>query len=143
MINRKNDLSAIQELLRSFPVVGIIGARQVGKSAAALLLESRIGEQFDAIVTGASPKGAWARLLKMPVEGRLVHGFEGVDVGNRIRVQLVFIDVERGYRFQESPPFRWPRVRRGWKARASGILLKIVRHFIDSVRDIDSLSRVR
>jgi len=71
--------------------------RQVGKSAAALLLESRIGEQFDAVVTGASSKGTWARLLNMPVEGRLVYGFEGIDVGNRIRVQLTYVDVDRGY----------------------------------------------
>jgi VacB/RNase II family 3'-5' exoribonuclease len=71
--------------------------RQVGKSAAALLLESRIGEQFDTIVTGASSKGTWVRLLKLPVEGRLVHGFEGVDVGDRIRVELISVDVERGF----------------------------------------------
>lgn len=71
--------------------------RQVSKSAAALLLESRIGEQFEAIVTGASSKGTWVRLLKIPVEGRLVHGVEGIDVGDRIRVQLISIDVERGY----------------------------------------------
>ena len=71
--------------------------RQVGKSAAALLLESRIGEQFDAIVTGASDKGTWARLLTIPVEGRVVHGFEGMDVGDRIRVQLIAVDVERGF----------------------------------------------
>ena len=71
--------------------------RQVGKSAAALLLESRIGEQFDAIVTGASDKGTWARLLTIPVEGRVVRGFGGVDVGDRIRVQLIAMDVERGY----------------------------------------------
>jgi exoribonuclease-2 len=71
--------------------------RQVGKSAAALLLETRIGEQFEAIVTGASDKGTWARLLTIPVDGRLVRGFEGVDVGDRIRVQLVSVSVERGY----------------------------------------------
>jgi VacB/RNase II family 3'-5' exoribonuclease len=71
--------------------------RQVGKSAAALLLESRIGEQFDAIVTGASSKGTWVRLLNVPVEGRVVHGFEGLDVGDRVRVQLISTDVERGY----------------------------------------------
>ena len=71
--------------------------RQVGKSAAALLLESRIGEQFDAIITGASDKGTWARLLTMPVEGRVVRGFGGVDVGDRIRVQLIAVDVERGF----------------------------------------------
>jgi len=71
--------------------------RQVDKSAAALLLESRIGEQFDALVTGASDKGTWVRLLPMPVEGRLVRGFAGLDVGDRVRVRLVSTDVERGY----------------------------------------------
>ena len=71
--------------------------RQVGKSAAALLLESRIGEQFDSIVTGAAAKGTWVRLLTMPVEGKLVGGFEGIDVGDRIRVQLTSVDVQRGF----------------------------------------------
>ncbi len=71
--------------------------RQVGKSAAALLLESRIGEQFDAVVTGAADKGTWVRLLKVPVEGKLVQGFGGLDVGNRTRVQLISVDVERGF----------------------------------------------
>ena len=71
--------------------------RQVGKSAAALLLESRIGEQFDAVVTGASDKGTWVRLLNMPVEGKLVSGFEGLDVGDQVRVQLISINVERGF----------------------------------------------
>jgi len=71
--------------------------RQVDKSAAALLLESRINEQFEAIVTGASDKGTWVRLLPMPVEGKLVKGFEGLDVGDRVHVQLIAVDVERGY----------------------------------------------
>ena len=71
--------------------------RQVGKSAAALLLQSRVGESFDAIVTGASAKGTWVRLLTLPVEGRLFSGFEGMDVGNRLRVQLVSTNVERGF----------------------------------------------
>ena len=71
--------------------------RLVEKSAAAMLLESRTGEQFDAIVTGAADKGTWVRLMEPPVEGRLVSGFEGQDVGNRLRVQLVRTDIERGY----------------------------------------------
>jgi VacB/RNase II family 3'-5' exoribonuclease len=71
--------------------------RQVTKSAGALLLESRIGEQFDSIVTGASDKGTWVRLLNIPVEGKLVQGSEGVDVGDQIRVQLISTDVQRGY----------------------------------------------
>jgi exoribonuclease R len=67
----------------------------VAKSAAAMLLESRIGEQFAALVTGASAKGTWARLLAIPVEGRVVHGFEGADVGDQIRVRLTSVNVER------------------------------------------------
>jgi exoribonuclease-2 len=71
--------------------------RQVGKSAAALLLESRIGEQFDSFITGASEKGTWVRLLSVPVEGKLVQGIEGLDVGDRVRVQLTSVDVQRGF----------------------------------------------
>jgi exoribonuclease-2 len=71
--------------------------RQVGKSAAALLLSSRIGERFEGIVTGAADKGTWVRIFHPPVEGRLLYGFEGVDVGHRLRVQLIHTDVERGY----------------------------------------------
>ena len=71
--------------------------RQVGKSAAALLLESRIGEQFDSFVTGASEKGTWVRLLSVPVEGKLLQGFEGLDVGDQVKVQLVSVDVQRGF----------------------------------------------
>jgi exoribonuclease-2 len=71
--------------------------RQVGKSAAALLLESQIGQQYDAIVTGASGKGTWARLLNLPVEGKVVQGFEGMDVGDRVRVQLISVNVMHGF----------------------------------------------
>ena len=71
--------------------------RQVIKSAAAIMLESRLGERFDAIVTGASVKGTWVRLLQVPVEGKLVSGFEGLDVGNQLRVQLIHTDVGRGF----------------------------------------------
>lgn len=71
--------------------------RQVSKSAAALVIESRIGEQFDAFVTGASEKGTWVRLLTVPVEGKLMQGFEGLDVGDRIRVALTAVDVQRGF----------------------------------------------
>jgi exoribonuclease-2 len=71
--------------------------RQVEKSAAALLLESRIGEQFDSIVTGASEKGTWVRLLTVPVEGKLISGFDGVDVGERTRVKLTSVNVQQGF----------------------------------------------
>jgi exoribonuclease-2 len=71
--------------------------RQVRKSAAALLLEGRNGERFHAIVTGASEKGTWVRLLAPPVEGRVERGWEGLDVGDRVEVRLLGTDVERGY----------------------------------------------
>jgi exoribonuclease-2 len=71
--------------------------RQVRKSAAALLLEGRLGEVYDALVTGVSSKGTWVRVLQPPVDGRLSQGEAGADVGDRIRVKLVSTDVERGF----------------------------------------------
>ena len=71
--------------------------RQVAKAAAALLLQSRIGERFDALVTGASEKGTWVRLLDVPVEGRLTTGFAGLDVGDRVAVTLLSVNAERGH----------------------------------------------
>ena len=71
--------------------------RQVRKSAAALLLSDRIGERFEAIVTGASAKGTWVRLFNPPVEGRLDGNTEALDVGVRTRVKLVRADVQRGF----------------------------------------------
>jgi exoribonuclease-2 len=71
--------------------------RRVRKSAAALLLQSRIGQQFDAMVTGASDKGTYVRIVQPLAEGRLVKGFEGLDVGDSLRVQLLRTDVQRGF----------------------------------------------
>lgn len=71
--------------------------RLVKKAAAALLLESQIGRVFDGIVTGASKKGTWVRVFEPPVEGRLERGFEGVDVGDRVRVRLIHTDAQRGF----------------------------------------------
>jgi len=70
--------------------------RQIRKSAAALLLSDRIGERFNAIVTGVS-KGTWVRVLHPPVEGMLVSGRDGLDVGDKLMVKLVSVDVERGF----------------------------------------------
>jgi VacB/RNase II family 3'-5' exoribonuclease len=71
--------------------------RQVRKSAAALLLESRVGQRFDGLVTGASAKGTWVRILNPAVEGKVVRGFQGLDVGDRVQVELVHTDVGRGF----------------------------------------------
>ena len=71
--------------------------RQVRKSAAAQFLADRIGQSFDALVTGASEKGTWVRLLNPPVEGKLMNGAERVDVGDQLRVKLVSLNVPRGF----------------------------------------------
>jgi VacB/RNase II family 3'-5' exoribonuclease len=71
--------------------------RQMRKAAAALLLSGRIGEQFEAIVTGASDKGVYVRTLTPPAEGRVVRDTAGLDVGERVRVTLVATDVARGF----------------------------------------------
>jgi len=71
--------------------------RQLRKSAAALLLSSRIGQLFDGIVTGASEKGTWARVSHPTAEGKIVKGFAGLDVGDRVPLKLVSTDVARGF----------------------------------------------
>ena len=71
--------------------------RQVAKSAGALLLQSRVGEKFEGIVTGASEKGTWVRVGRPAVEGKLIRGFDELDVGDRVKVELVHTDVERGF----------------------------------------------
>ncbi|MEO5843306.1 MAG: RNB domain-containing ribonuclease [Caldimonas sp.] len=71
--------------------------RRMRKSEAALLLESHVGQEYDGIVTGRTPRDTWVRIFQPPVEGRLAaHGTE-LDVGQRIRVKLVSTDVERGF----------------------------------------------
>jgi exoribonuclease-2 len=71
--------------------------RQVRKSAAAMLLATRIGDSFDALVTGVSEKGTWVRLFAPPVEGRVVRGYQGLDVGDPVTVRLERTDVQRGF----------------------------------------------
>src|SRR5262249_38894908 len=71
--------------------------RTVRKTAAALLLRDRVGETFDAIVTGASNKGVFARTLAPPAEGMVVRDHAGFDVGDKVRVKLLAADPQRGY----------------------------------------------
>ena len=67
------------------------------KQAAALFLSHRIGEHFDAIVTGAADKGTFVRLIDPPAEGRVVEGQEGLDVGDHLRVKLVATEPRKGF----------------------------------------------
>lgn len=71
--------------------------RTVLKAAGAVLLHGRIGETFAAIVTGASPKGTYVRIARPLLEGRLVRGNEGLDVGDAMAVRLVALDAEQGH----------------------------------------------
>jgi len=71
--------------------------RQVRKSAAAMLVAGRVGEHFRAVVTGASPSGTYVRTFAPHIEGRVVRGERGLDVGDRITVHLVSVDVQRGF----------------------------------------------
>jgi exoribonuclease-2 len=71
--------------------------RQISKSEAALLLERRIGEHFDAVVTGNTMVGIWVRIFAPPAEGKLVNRNVELAVGERVRVRLVSTDVERGF----------------------------------------------
>ncbi|TAJ45684.1 RNB domain-containing ribonuclease [Methanofollis fontis] len=71
--------------------------RFMRKAAGAVLLGERIGESFDAIVTGASERGTYVRLIAPPVEGRVMEGEYGLYVGQRVRVRLILTDPYNGY----------------------------------------------
>jgi exoribonuclease-2 len=72
-------------------------ARQTNKSAAAILLSSKIGQTFEGIVTGASKDGTFVRIFTPPVDGKLVKGFDKVDVGDRVNVKLMGVDIKKGF----------------------------------------------
>lgn len=71
--------------------------RRMNKSAAALFLRTSIGKSFKGIVTGASEKGTWVRLFEPSVEGKIVKNLRGLNVGDKVFVKLVAVDVLRGY----------------------------------------------
>jgi VacB/RNase II family 3'-5' exoribonuclease len=71
--------------------------REMSKRLAAVAMQHRIGAMFDAIVTGATPKGTFVRVAQPRVEGLLAQGQQGADVGDRLRVKLVRVDVQHGY----------------------------------------------
>ena len=71
--------------------------RRMRKSEAALVLESKVGQHFDAVVTGSTTDGIWVRVFSPPVDGKLVRGKTSLKVGDKVRVKLVSTDVERGF----------------------------------------------
>ncbi len=71
--------------------------RVMSKRVAAVAFHERAGETFNAVVTGVTPKGVFVRVMRPPIEGRLMRGEAGVDVGDKIRVTLLSTDPQRGY----------------------------------------------
>lgn len=71
--------------------------RKMRKVVAAMLLKDRIGKEFDAIVTGVTPKGTFARLIAPPVDGRVMRGERGMRVGDKVNVRLLSTDPQRGF----------------------------------------------
>ncbi len=71
--------------------------RQIRKTVAASVMSSRIGETFAAIVTGINKSGTFARTLSPPVDGRIVAGENGLQVGEKVRVKLIAADAEKGF----------------------------------------------
>jgi exoribonuclease-2 len=71
--------------------------RRMRKVAAAAMLSAHVGETFEAVVTGVKPKGTFARLLSPPADGKVVKGFRGLDVGDRVRVRLLSTNPDRGF----------------------------------------------
>ena len=71
--------------------------RQMRKSEAALLLESRLGQRFEAFVTGHAADGVWIRLLNPPAEGKMIRGASALRVGDKVHVKLVATNVEHGF----------------------------------------------
>jgi len=71
--------------------------RFMKKVAAAMMLAPQVGRVFDAIVTGVSPKGTFARLLTVPAEGRVMRGERGLDIGDKFRARLAGVNADKGF----------------------------------------------
>jgi exoribonuclease-2 len=67
------------------------------KAAAAVLLQDRIGDAFEGIVTGAAEKGTYVRIIAPPVEGRIVQGDHGLYVGEYVSVRLLSVNAYKGF----------------------------------------------
>jgi VacB/RNase II family 3'-5' exoribonuclease len=71
--------------------------REMSKRLAAVAMQRRLGETFDAIVTGVTNHGTFVRVLQPHVEGLLAQGAQGLDVGDKLKAKLTRTDVSKGY----------------------------------------------
>ena len=91
------ELSAVAEHCTDREAAAKKVERQVQKSVGAMLLKHRVGETFTGVVTGAGPKGTYARIFDVPVEGKIVQGEKGLGVGDPVRLKLIDVSVEKGF----------------------------------------------
>lgn len=94
---RKDELTSIAEWCTEMEHASKKVERFMVKAEAATILAGRIGETFEAIITGSSPKGTYARLIDPPVEGKIISFVHGIHVGQKVKVRLVNLDPEEGY----------------------------------------------
>jgi len=71
--------------------------REMSKRLSAVAMSHRLGETFDAIVTGVTPKGTFVRVMQPRIEGLLAQGGQGLNVGDKLRAKLIRTDVQRGF----------------------------------------------
>jgi exoribonuclease-2 len=93
----REELEAVAERCNLMESAARKVERRMRKVAAAAMLSARVGETFEAVVTGVKRAGTFARLLRPPADGRVVKGFRGLDVGERVRVRLLSTDPDRGF----------------------------------------------
>lgn len=92
------ELNAIAEQCNKQESAARGAERQVSKAAVAQFLSAQIGEEFEATITGKNPKkGVFIKVSEMPIEGKLVEGQEGLDVGDKVKVQLRRVDPAKGH----------------------------------------------
>ena len=94
---KREELEAIAERCNLMESAARKVERRMRKVAAAALLSAHVGETYDGVVTGVRDKGTFARLLRPPADGRVVRGWRGLDVGDRVRLRLLSTDPERGF----------------------------------------------
>lgn len=92
-----DELDAIAEHINKQEKAARKVERKMRKIVAAAVMKKRVGERFDAIVTGVSDAGTYARILRPPVDGRIVRGENGLNVGQKVDVKLLSANTSNGF----------------------------------------------
>lgn len=92
-----DELDSIAERINTQEKAARKVERKMRKIVAAAVMKKRVGERFDAIVTGISDAGTYARILQPPVDGRIVRGEQGLNVGQKVDVKLLSANTSNGF----------------------------------------------